>query len=456
MKPGRVPAPIKAPSRQSWRHEIQLVGYACGNFGKNLFLGGIDLTLLFMLTDLLGIRPARVGALMTVVFVGDVIFDIAAGFLVAHARQRGFGYRKVIVLGAIPCGVGFAALYALPWLGLHDLLVLGPVLLMFRAAYAVIDVPHNSLLASVAPDSRSRGRTSGYRTLFSSCASLALATLLAPAVLAAAGHGRTGDLALLGMGGAVVACAALWIAAWASRRDQPIAKPRAAIALFPRRDGLVAAMVAISALTGFASPMFVRMMIYMATYVYHRSDLAEHLLLALTLGQFPGVLLWTWLVRFADKVTLLTISHGVTVVALCLFALAGNRTELLPGLAVMVGVGLAGVYMFPWGILADAIDVAEFRHGERREAAMVAVVLVTTKASAAASTGAIGWALGALGYVAGQAQGPGVLLAFKVMALGIPVAGSGIAMVVLANMAMSDAAHATILRALDRRKRRAM
>jgi hypothetical protein len=46
-----------------WRHELELIGDASGDPDKNLVLGGVDLTLLFMLTNLLNIAPAAVGTL---------------------------------------------------------------------------------------------------------------------------------------------------------------------------------------------------------------------------------------------------------------------------------------------------------------------------------------------------------------------------------------------------------
>lgn len=439
-----------------WRHELQLIGYSSANFGKNLVLGGVDLTLLFMLTDLLAIPPAQVGLLMTMVFLGDLIFDILAGAVTGQAMERGVGYRKLIVLGALPCALGYAAIYAFPWAGLRDLWLLGAVLLAFRGAYAIIDVPHNSLLAQVAPDGRSRGRVSGYRTLFSTVSSLASVTLLAPAVMSAAHHGRMGTLAMLGLAGGVLACATLWIAAAASHGDRlppkHPKKPRAPLALFPKPDGLVAAMVVIGVIIGFAMPMFGRTAIYLTTYAYQRPDLAEPLLLALTLGQFPGALLWTWLVRFADKTWLLMASHGATIAVLLLFMLAGSDKTMLIALTVLLGAAFAGVYMFPWGILADVLDFAEFRHGERREAPMVALVLVTVKASAAASTGAIGWVLARMGYVPGAVQSPAMILAFKIMALGIPMLGSALSLLVLSRMKVGGRAHATVQRALKRRR----
>lgn len=443
--------------RRDVKLESQVVGYSAGNFGKNLLLGGLDVTLLYMLTDLLKLKPGAVGLLMTIVFAGDFVFDIAAGFVATWSRERGFGYRKLIVAGVIPCGAAFALLYAVPLAGLHSLPVLALVLLVFRGAYAIIDVPHNSLLARVAPDSRSRGRTSGYRLFFSSLASLATAVLLAPAVIAAARQGHMRQLALLGTVGAVAACLSLWLAAWSSMRDRaerPGTVSRKRIALLPKADWLLAGLIGIGILTGFAMPMFSRMAMYLCTYVYHRPDLAARLLLAMTIGQFPGVIIWTYLVRYTDKVKLLAISHALSAVAMLVFALARPDPRLLIGLSALIGGGLAGVYMFPWGILVDVIDFAEFRHGERREAAAVAVILVTAKASAAAAAGAIGWAFDRLGYVAGVAQTPAVLLGFKLLALGVPVAGSVIAILILSRMAVGDRAHARILRALAARRTR--
>jgi GPH family glycoside/pentoside/hexuronide:cation symporter len=440
------------------RSELPRIGYSAGNFGKNLLLSGVDVTLLFMLTDLVGISPASVSALMVVVFLGDLVFDIGAGFLSTWARNEfGFGYRKIIALGAAPCGLAFAFLYCLPALGFRDSYLLAVTLLIFRAAYAVIDVPHNSLLASVAPDSRSRGRTSGYRFFFSSLASIVIAIVLTPAVIAAARHALTGTLSLLGIAIAGASCLALWVAAWSSKRDQADGREvrsLSSIALLPKPDRLLASIAVIGIVTGFAMSMFGRMVIYLATYVYDQPALAGRLLLSVTIGQFPGVILWTYLVRHAEKTTLLALSYALAAVGIGLFAMAGSRANLLIAIAVLIGMAFSGVFMLPWGIVADVIDFLEFRHRERREAATFASVLVIIKASGAASVGVIGWTLGHLGYAAGVEQGPQVLLGMKLMAFGVPIIGSLVAIPVLMRMSVGHTAHARILRALNASKMR--
>ena len=448
---------MRTGSAEWLRREWPLIGYSAGNFGKNLLLSGVDVTLLFLLTDLLGIAPASISALMLVIFVGDLMFDIGSGYLASFGSARGFGYCRIIAVGAFPCGLAFALLYSLPLLELRSLTVLGITLLIFRAAYAVIDVPHNSLLTRVAPDSRARGRTSGYRLFFSSLASLAIAIVLTPSVVQAARLSMTGNLALLGWSGAGLFCLALWIAAWSSGTSGPgrVRDPSPTrIMLFPRPDRLLGAMIVIAMATGFAMPMFGRMVLYLATYVLGQPAFASRILLAMTLGQFPGVLLWTYLVRLAEKTTLLTASHVTASLGILLFALAGPRQELLIGAAVIIGVGLAGVFMLPWGLLADIVDFAELKHGERRETATFASILVILKAGAAASVGSISLVLGALGYTARAHQGPAVQLAMQALAFGVPLAGSVASIWVLRYLAIGHQRHARVVRALAARRQR--
>jgi glycoside/pentoside/hexuronide:cation symporter, GPH family len=434
------------------RGDLPLVTYSAGNFGKNLLLSSVDITLLFLLTDVLGLSPSAVGRLMLAVLLGDLVFDIGSGALASWAERFGFGYRRIIAWGALPCAAAFALVFGLPALGIRHGAAIALILLVFRGAYAIIDVPHNSLLARVALDSHARGRASGYRLFFSTLASLATALILAPAMIEAAHRGQTGRLALIGTIGAGLACLALWIAAvrWRSMADAtPARAPR--IALLPKCDPLFCAIAALAFITGFAMPMFGRMTLYLASYVYHRPDLAGRLLLAVTLGQLPGVLLWTWLMRHADKTVLLACSNALAIVGLALFAMAGAQPPVLLALAGLIGLALAGVFMLPWGIVADAIDFAQVRHRVRRETATFASMLVIIKAGGAASIGLIGWTLGQLGYVAGTGQSPRVLLGMKILGLGVPIAGSAVAILLLSRMTIGHARHARILRVLKRR-----
>jgi GPH family glycoside/pentoside/hexuronide:cation symporter len=437
------------------RREGRLVAYASGNFGKALVFSSADLTILFLLTDLLGLSAAQAGTLMLVAVAGDLVLDLIAAKLVIRLRRRGRGYRWLVIAGAVPCGLAFAGLYAMPLAGLRTGWALAAAMLVFRGAYAIIDVPHNALMARITRDSRARGRASGYRLMFSTASALTVALLFAPLVQEA---GRTHAFATLAVAGAVagllfavtmVVCAlgtgegpdAAAIAPEPARPEQD------GIAV-PLRDPLVLGMGLVAFITGFAAPTFGRMLLYLGTYVIDRPELVGALLLAMTVGQFVGVLVWTALTARYDQNVLLAAGHGVTAVAFAMFALCLGHVDLLLPCTVLIGFGLASVFMLPWGLLANAVDFVALRHGRRFETGLFAFYLVVTKASGAAATVLIGWVLGGLGYVPGAVQGAAVEAGMMAFGLGVPFAGCLLAIVLLRRFDLGAARHARVLAAL--------
>lgn len=437
--------------RQVLTVDRHLIGYSSGNFGKNLLLGGVDVTLLFLLTDRLGLAAHRVGTLMLIVFAADLVLDLGAGLLAAWAHNRGIGYRRLIAWGALPCGAAFALIYRLPALAPGNIPEIALVIICFRAAYAIIDVPHNSLLARVATDSRARGRASGYRTVFSSAASVVIASVLVPYMGGAGQHATAGQLSLLGMAGGVVFCAVMCFSAWSAREEDAAGerrhRPASSVAFLPKLDRLFGAIAVVALMTGFAIPVFTKMMLHLATYVLKQPGLAGTILLTITLGQLAGAALWIYLVRSRDKTTLLAMSHAVAIGGILCFAMAGATPWCLTVAALLIGVGFAGVFMLPWGILADITDFAQFRHRERRETATFAAILVILKAGGAASLATVGWTLEHLGYVPGVAQPESVIRGMKWLAYGVPILGSLVAILTLQHLAIGHRTHARVVRA---------
>lgn len=430
--------------------DLHLIGYSSGNFGKHLLLGSVDVTLLFLLTDVLDIPPQSVSWLMLMVFAADLVLGLGAGLLAAWAHNRGASYRRLIVLGAPPCAIAFALIYSLPLLRPGSIAGIALVIIFFRAAYAIVDVPHNSLLVHVATDSRARGRASGYRTVFSSGASVVIATVLLP-FLGSAGHrASAGTLSWLGIAGGLVLCAAILLAAWSSQEEnggKRRSRSGAKVALLPKLDRLFGVFAVIAFITGFALPMFSKMMLYIAPYVLNQPGFAGRILLIITLGQLAGAMLWIVLIRFCDKTLLLATSHAFAACGILIFCLSAKQPWLLKGSATLIGIGFGGVFMLPWGILADIIDFAEFRHRERRETATFATILVILKAGGAASLAAIGGTLGALGYLPGIKQPESVIQGMKLLAFGVPMLGSAIAILMLRRFAVGHKVHARVLRA---------
>ncbi len=435
--------------------ELRLVGYSAGNFGKNLLLTSADVTLLFLLTDRLSIAPSVAGVLMLVAFIANLIIDIIVGAVVTWARTKGISYRFFVLAGAVPCGAAFALLYALPWLGAARFWAIAAALVAFRGAYSVVDVPHNALLAEITSDSRGRGRASGYRFIFSALAALAVAGIIAPSIATDTWRALPGSLAEMGLAAGCCFILAMLIAASCSQAKTLHPRIRGSFSLrmiFPKFDNLTAAMAAIAILTGFAMPMFGRMILYVSTYVLGEPRFASQALIAMSIGQFGGALLWTLLVRRFDKTTLLAAGHVLNIVGVVGFACAGANLLLIIACTSLIGLGLASVFMFPWGLLADVVDFAEYRHGERRETALFAAFLVVIKASGAASVAFVGWVMAEVHYTAGMTQAPATQLGVKLLAYGLPLLGSVLSIILVSVLPITHAKHKQLLLQLERRR----
>lgn len=429
--------------------ESRLLGYAAGNFGKNLVWSTADFTILYFLTDLIGLTAREASGLLLVMLLGDLGFDIAAGWVTTRCLRMGFGYRALVAMGAVPGGLAFAALYVLPVFKTPPVLLLAATLLIFRAAYAVMDVPHNTLLAQVTQDSRTRGRVSGYRLAFSTVAALMVASFVTPAMQ----HPSPARLALIAAFAGCLFMLTMLLSAAATQdttacdaTDTPVTSLRCIAVIL--RDPLVLAIMAIAFLTGFAAPAFERMLLYLARYVLPAGTDAGTILLTLTLGQFAGVIMWTALTRRVGKAHLLTVGHLVTMVGLAAFAVAAWTQAPLLAASALIGFGLASVFMLPWGILADLADFVQFRHGTRMQTALFAMFLVVVKASAAASNWFIGQTLFTLGYDPGVAQGLPVKLGMMILALGVPMTGCACAAALALRLRVDDMRHERILTAL--------
>lgn len=434
-----------------------MLAYASGNFGKALVFGGADLTILFLLTDVLALSGGQAAALMLCAVLGDLVFDLLAARLVLRWRAAERGYRWSVAVAALPCGLAFALIYAMPALGVQRMSVLAAAMLVFRGAYALVDVPHNALMAQVSRDSRARGRVSGYRLLFSTASALAIAAILTPLVQQA-GHARHFTaLALTGIGAAAAFAVTMLLCAWASgvpgdrRQDTGLRGDGIAV---PLRDPMVLGMGGLALLTGFAMPCFGRMLIYLGNYVVDRPGAVTLLLGAMTCGQFAGVLGWTALTHRYSKSRLLGAGHAVSALGMLLFAVALPWPPGQLAAAALIGFGFASVFMLPWGLLADAVDVVQWRHDRRFETGLFAFYLVLVKASGAAATAMIGGVLSVLGYVPGLAQPLAVRLGMVAMGLGLPLTGALLAMLLLRRFTLDHDRHARLLRALDRRARR--
>lgn len=408
--------------------------------------------LLFVLTDLLGIDPAVAGGVILFSLVLDAALDPAIGVIAEKLRTPIGQYGPLILVGAPLAALSFIALLSLPLLGLNELWVVAPVLLLFRFSYTLIDVPHNSLLTRASFDSRQRSRIAGLRFLFSTLASLTLAVAIAPLVSRAAPLSPTGlaQFSVVAGAASVLVMFLSWLAV--RRSDIEISRTTvrpaslATVIKSLRTNRNYLSVLALSGVAALTLPLFAKSQLFVTRYVMDAPDLASPALLCMIFGQFLGLPFWTWLAQRRENASALGGAHAWLVLAACGFILLGTQnTGFYLLLCAAIGVAASGVYSVIWAMIANCVEHGQSLTGSRVEATLYALATLVQKSAIGVGAAIFGIALSASGYTAGQDATPLVKATMIGLASGAPLIGSIVCLMLLRGFSLSHSDHETAL-----------
>ena len=405
--------------------EARYIAYSSGNFAKNILWSTADVTLLYVLTDLLQVPATTAGTIFLVGLLCDAVLDPVVGTYAERTRTRLGQYGPFIIIGAPLSAAAFFLLYSLPALQVRRLDLIVVCAILFRASYAIGDLPHTALITKVATTSRDRGRVAGYRFFFSSLASLLLSFVIPYITIARHPAQHLAQLALA----ASVASALLLFTAWFAVRDRDVISASSDPTPFGHRlrgvlaNPTFAPLAWIVFCTGLSVPLFAKSCIYYAKYVLMRPEGAGLALTGLAIGQFAGVCLWTWAASHWEKAWALGAAHLVAAAAFILIGLLSPAPWMMVGLCACAGIGLGGVYMLIWAMAPDVVDYGEYCSGVRNEATTFAVLLLISKVATGLGAALLGWCLDLSGYVPDVVPPQGVQIWIVLAACAAPAIG---------------------------------
>lgn len=380
------------------------VGYALGSIGTAAFGTVPGLLLLYYLTDVLGVAAGVAGLVVFAPKAWDVVLNPWIGNRSDRTESRWGPRRPWMLAGGLALPPLFVLVFAGPssppaaaavWVAVAFLLA--------ATAYGCFQVPYVAQPAEITDDPGERATLMSWRV-----ATLALGILLAgagaPAVVDAFGGGRGGYLAMavfvalllaLGMLGAVAG----------TRRAATLTRVRS-------EGGLVAGLREAwrarpfrLLLTGFVvQALGIGVMLAGVPY-YSRQVLDDPAAGSLLFGALvgPAILvmpLWLRVSRRVGKRAGLLASSGIFTVAAALLAIVptGGTGVAIP-LVVLVGIGYAGMQMFPLAMLPDVIAADEATSGTRRAGVFTGVWTAAETLGLAVGPGLLGALLALAGYV---------------------------------------------------------
>jgi sugar (glycoside-pentoside-hexuronide) transporter len=401
--------------------------FALGDHTLNLTLSALSLFYLYYLTEYVGLRPALASLVLLVGRCIDACVDPLMGRLSDQTRWRSGRRRPYFLIGAIPFGISFAAL----WVDYPVTSQLGKfgvyacVYLFHSLMGTVLTVPYMALLPELTLDYQERTSINTYRSVASVAGTLVAAAAFRP--LAEAFGGGTTGYAYAGL------CAAgwvvwPWVAIHRATWERPEFQRESRLGLL---DGLraLAAHSAYRKLTMILLCSRIAMDVVAATFVFYfaywlrRPGDFELTLSVMLLTVVASLPLWLWASHFRDKAQIFIIGAawwiGVQVLLWFVTPLWPPWTMLL--VAVLAGIGYAVADMMPWAMLGDVIDEDELTVGERREGLYAGSFTFLRKLGGASAVAVAGIVLDLAGFVGGQEPAPLAVATIRALTAFTPI-----------------------------------
>jgi Na+/melibiose symporter-like transporter len=155
--------------------------YGCAHYGKSLFWYASEFLFAFFLTEVGAISADRMGLVLAAGLFVSAGIDIGVGSQLSRLLPNAASAGRLQLAGAAASAASMLLMFACYWLP-DDvrLLAVLAMSLMFRIAYALYDIPQNSLLSLATDSERARTNVASMRYVFSGLAALTVAACLTP------------------------------------------------------------------------------------------------------------------------------------------------------------------------------------------------------------------------------------------------------------------------------------
>ena len=440
---------------ETWPLRLRLILFACGDLAFNLFWQSVMLFLLFYYTDALGLPMQLAATIFLVASVWDGIANFAAGIYVDR-KQSARGYAPLLMVGSVPLGISFVLTYLPPpstggW-GVAAILI-GH--LLFRTAYAMVNVPYLAMSARISADSGDRAFVAGVRMLLGTIAAVIVALTTIPMGAWLMPGGSAGD-AYLGsaIAFALVGTALLAIVGATFRETgapPPLAPPsvRSALVSLAANRAFVTLNLAMMAMIIGVTVLNKSVLYY---FKYFLEDESGGQLALASMGIVSAIAVpgWMLLARAVGTRTIWFLAAGLCLAGLALFAIvdferAGMMRLFLMGMQAAI-VGLNFVF---WAMLPNTIEYGERTTGLRVEGTVFGLAALLQRVAIGVATGILGLGFSAAGYVANVAQSAQTLAGMRATIALVPLVFLALSCLFMAMNPLRRGAHARIVKDIE-------
>ncbi|MDA5192825.1 MFS transporter [Govanella unica] len=382
--------------------------YASGNFGKSCLGSFVELFALFYLTDRLGIPAAIAGTVIFISLIWDAICDPIMGIAADRLREKFPTVRIYFLIGAPLTAVTFVGLFQAESIAAdYRVFYIFIALILFRSAYTIVDIPHNSMLAFLSRNSRDRTNIASLRIFFSAAGrltvTLAMTVILNDSGLAAS-HEQFSTAAMIfaAIYLVVIALCLLSICnirVHAGEQSEPLGLGDLLKRI--RENEFLIIVFALTAVTSLTTPIIGSAIVYYGKYGIGSEEAGATALVIMSACQAASLLFWSKLSnRMRQKKSASQYANGLLGLAMLIAIAALESREVLYLVAGLAGCAIGGIFMLNWSMLPDALDHAPGLSGRQYHMSIFGLYTLTNKSFIGLSQAVTGLTLAAYGYKA--------------------------------------------------------
>jgi sugar (glycoside-pentoside-hexuronide) transporter len=404
----------------------RLLLFAFGDFAFNIFWQSIMLFLLFYYTDALDIPIGLAATTYMIASVWDGLANFVTGILVDR-RQGLLRYGALMIAGSVPLGICFVLAYLPPAVGGTWAIasILGAHLL-FRTAYAAVNVPYLAMTARISADPGDRAFVAGMRMLFGTAAAVLIALATVPV-----GRWLTGSTASEAYFGAailfaVIGAAILILVGATYRESAPVERPlpgsvRAALSSLASNRAFVALSAAMMAMI-VAITVLNKSVLYYFKYLLNDPDAGQLALASMGVVSGVAIPLWMLLGRVLGLRAIWLLAAGLGVAGLLIFAAVDvHRSGLMQLFLIAMQVMIVGLNFVFWAMLPNTIEYGERATGVHVEGTVFGVAALLQRVAIGIATAILGWSFASAGYVANVQQSAETLSGMRATVVLVPM-----------------------------------
>lgn len=429
----------------------RLLLFAFGDFAFNLYWQSIMLYLLFYYTEALNLPVETAATIYTIATIWDGVANFVAGAL-SDRGEAGRHYGRVLMLGSVPLGIACVLTYLPPPVtGFWGIAFVLAGHLLFRTAYAAVNIPYLAMSARISADSRDRAFIAGMRMLFGTLAWIVVARGTVPVGIWLGGGSAYLGAAILF---AVVGTAIL-LAVGASYREAAVSPPA-------RRPSIAASLRSLAANRAFVTLNLAMMAMIVAVTVLNKSvlyyfkyflgdeDAGQSALAWMGLVSAVAVPAWMLLQRRIGTRALWFLAASLCMGGLLVFA-SGRIDRVIAMQAYLVAMQtmIVGLHFVFWAMLPNTIEFGERTTGLRVEGAVFGLAALLQRVAIGIATAIIGFGFGSAGYVANAHQSDATLAIMRWTIVIAPFGFLALSCVLMLLNPLDRGAHARILREME-------